>query len=67
MFFTMPDGEVNLEQQPLPEHHRVGISFNGAYYVTRVSHVFDCGAYTQKFEARRNALGMTGTEVFVQV
>jgi hypothetical protein len=45
----------------------LGLAFNGAYYVTRVSHVFDCGAYTQKFEARRNALGMTGTEVFVQV
>lgn len=44
-----------------------GLAFNGAYYVTRVSHVFDCGAYTQKFEARRNALGMTGTEVFVQI
>jgi hypothetical protein len=45
----------------------LGLAFNGAYYVTRVSHVFDCGAYTQKFEARRNALGMTGTEIFVQV
>jgi hypothetical protein len=45
----------------------LGLAFNGAYYVTRVSHVLDCGAYTQKFEARRNALGMTGTEVFVQI
>ena len=44
-----------------------GLVFNGAYYVTSVSHTFDCGAYTQKFEARRNAIGMTGAEVFVQV
>ncbi|HZR27435.1 MAG TPA: hypothetical protein VFA71_01540 [Terriglobales bacterium] len=44
-----------------------GLAFNGAYYLTRVSHNFDCGAYTQKFEARRNAVGMTGTEIYVQV
>jgi len=43
-----------------------GLAFNGAYYVTRVSHLFDCGAYTQKFEARRNAIGMTGAEVYAQ-
>ena len=34
MFFTMPDGEVNLEQQPLPEHCRVGMTFTGAYWGT---------------------------------
>jgi hypothetical protein len=44
-----------------------GVAFNGTYYVTRVSHSFDCGAYTQKFEARRNAIGMTGTEAYVQL
>lgn len=44
-----------------------GLAFNGAYFVTRVTHLFDCGAYTQKFEARRNALGMTGAEIFVSV
>jgi hypothetical protein len=44
-----------------------GLAYNGSYYVTSVSHVFDCGAYTQKFEAKRNALGMTGAELFVQV
>jgi len=45
-----------------------GLAFNGAYYVTRVSHAFDvCGcSYTQRFEARRNAVGMTGTEIFFQ-
>ena len=44
-----------------------GLAFNGAYYVTRVSHTFDCGAYTQKFEARRNAIGMTGTEIYLKI
>jgi hypothetical protein len=45
-----------------------GIAFNGAYYVTRVAHTFDVGgcSYTQKFEARRNAIGMTGTEIYLQ-
>lgn len=32
MCFTMPDGEVNLEQQPLPVHHRVGMTFTGDYW-----------------------------------
>lgn len=45
-----------------------GLTFNGAYYVTRVSHVFDLAgcSYTQKFTARRNAVGMTGTELYIQ-
>jgi hypothetical protein len=42
-----------------------GMAFNGAYYVIRVAHTFDCGAYTQKFEARRNAIDMTGTEIYL--
>jgi hypothetical protein len=41
-----------------------GLAFNGAYFLTRVAHSFDCGAYSQKFEARRNAIDMTGTEVY---
>jgi hypothetical protein len=45
-----------------------GLAFNGAYYVARVSHAFDvCGcSYTQRFEARRNAVGMTGAEIYFQ-
>jgi hypothetical protein len=35
--------------------------------VTRVSHTIDCDSYVQKFEARRNAVMMTGAEVFVQL
>lgn len=30
MFFTMPDGEANGEH--LPTHHRVGMTFTGAYW-----------------------------------
>jgi hypothetical protein len=45
-----------------------GIAFNGAYYLTRVTHSFDLAgcSYTQKFEARRNAIDMTGTEIYVK-
>ena len=45
----------------------LGVFFNGAYEVTRVSHVIDCTSYVQKFEARRNAVIMTGAEVFLQL
>jgi hypothetical protein len=45
----------------------VGLFFNGSYYVTRVSHTIDCDSYIQKFEAQRNAVTMTGNELFVQV
>jgi hypothetical protein len=44
----------------------VGLFFNGSYYVTRVSHTIDCDSYLQKFEAQRNAVKMTGGELFVQ-
>ena len=44
----------------------VGLFFSGSYYVTRVSHTIDCNSYIQKFEARRNAVTMTGRELFVQ-
>jgi hypothetical protein len=54
-----PGGTVNVRG--------VGLFFNGSYYVTLVSHVIDCDTYIQKFEARRNAVMMTGAELFVQV
>jgi hypothetical protein len=43
-----------------------GIAFNGSYYVTRVSHTIDYSSYVQKFEAKRNAVTMTGAEIFIQ-
>lgn len=44
-----------------------GSLFNGSYYVTRVVHRIGPGGYTQRFEARRNAVGMTGAELYVAV
>jgi hypothetical protein len=44
-----------------------GRVFNGSYYVTRVHHTITPESYTQRFEARRNAVGMTGAEVYVDV
>jgi hypothetical protein len=52
-----PGGTVNVRG--------VGIFFNGSYYLTRVSHSIDCDSYIQKFEARRNAVMMTGAELFI--
>jgi hypothetical protein len=52
-----PGGTINIRG--------IGLVFNGSYYLTRVSHMIDCDSYVQKFEARRNAVVMTGTELFV--
>lgn len=42
-----------------------GSHYSGKYYVTRVVHRFKSdGAYEQTFEARRNALGLQGSENF---
>ena len=43
----------------------LGKLYNGAYTVTRVRHTLQQGCvYHQRFEARRNALTETGTEVY---
>jgi len=54
-----PGGTVNVRG--------IGIAFNGSYYVTRVSHTIDYSSYVMKFEAKRNAVTMTGTEIFVTI
>jgi hypothetical protein len=54
-----PGGKVNVRG--------VGLAFNGSYNITRVLHTIDYSSYVQKFEARRNALVMTGTEIFLTV
>jgi phage protein D len=41
-----------------------GRLYGGVYYVTRVHHTIGARGYLQRFEARRNAVGMTGTEAF---
>jgi hypothetical protein len=42
-----------------------GREYSGIYYVTRVSHSISTDHYTQRFEGWRNALGLTGAELFV--
>lgn len=41
-----------------------GRQYSGNYYVTRVSHSLSTDHYTQRFEAWRNAVGLTGAEQF---
>lgn len=41
-----------------------GRAFSGTYYVERVLHSFTGDGYTQRFTLRRNALGLTGAEMF---
>ncbi|RXF74125.1 phage late control D family protein [Hansschlegelia zhihuaiae] len=42
-----------------------GRQHSGAYYVTSVSHRISRDGWTQSFSASRNAVGLTGAEVFV--
>jgi phage protein D len=44
-----------------------GRVFSGSYYVTRVTHTITKENYGQSFEAKRNAVEMTGAELFVSV
>lgn len=44
-----------------------GRVYNGSYFVTRVQHSIGRDRYTQHFEARRNAVGMTGAELYVSL
>jgi phage protein D len=42
----------------------IGENYSGVYYVSRVTHVFTPGGYTQFFTVQRNALMPAGTENF---
>lgn len=42
-----------------------GRQMSGLYYVTDVSHRISRDSYTQRFSAWRNAVGLTGAEVFI--
>jgi phage protein D len=53
-----PGGIVNVRG--------AGRAYNGSYYVTRVHHALTAGRYEQRFEARRNAVGMTGAELYLE-
>ncbi len=66
------NGEINSDayQAVLRPHGLVlvkgaGSPFSGKYYVTRVVHeIKNDGSYVQKFEARRNARDLDGSEQF---
>ena len=54
-----PGGTVNVRG--------AGIAFNGSYYRDACDpHASNATSYVQKFEAKRNAVIMTGTEIFIQ-
>ena len=42
-----------------------GRQYSGLYYVTSVTHRISRDGYTQSFSAWRNAVGLTGAEVFI--
>lgn len=43
-----------------------GQQFSGTYYVESVNHILTADSYKQNFTLRRNALGLSGKESFVQ-
>ena len=43
-----------------------GQQFSGTYYVERVHHILTADSYKQGFTLRRNALGLSGRESFVE-
>jgi len=51
-----PGGIVNVRG--------AGRVFNGSYYLTKVSHVISNQGHVQRFESKRNAVTMTGAEVY---
>lgn len=71
-WLIMASGEINSDayQTVLRPHRLVlvkgaGGAYSGKYYVTRVIHELQSdGSYTQKFEARRNARDLDGSEQF---
>jgi phage protein D len=71
-WFLSASGEINSDayQAVLRPHKLVlvkgaGKSYSGTYYVTRVVHEMKGdGSYSQKFEARRNARDLDGSEQF---
>jgi hypothetical protein len=42
-----------------------GREHSGIYYVTQVTHSISTDHYTQRFEGWRNAVGLTGAELFI--
>jgi len=71
-WLIMAAGEINseayqsvLRPRRLVQVKGAGRAYSGKYYVTRVTHdIRHDGSYTQKFEARRNARDLDGSEQF---
>jgi phage protein D len=71
-WFISASGEINSDayQTVLRPHRLVlvkgaGTQYSGTYYVTSVAHELrGDGSYTQRFEARRNARDLDGSEQF---
>ena len=71
-WFMTATGEINCDAYGAVLRPRgtvlvkgAGDRFSGAYYVVRVTHTLTSdGRYAQRFEARRNARGLDGSELF---
>ena len=69
---VMAEGEVGsdvgvLRPGSLVNIRGAGRVFSGTYRLTRVRHTISRERYVQRFEARRNAVTMTGTELFLDL
>lgn len=70
-WFVKVIGEVNgpayesiLKAKKLVLLRGAGDLYSGTYYVSKVIHIITTEKYVQRFEAKRNALGLTGKEKF---
>jgi hypothetical protein len=65
---TVPGNAGILRPGGIVNVRGAGRVFSGSYYVTRVSHSLSReGGHMQRFEALRDAVGLTGTELFIDV
>lgn len=62
---TVTYGSILRAKRPV-NVRGAGRQFSGTYYVEKVLHRISDEGYTQKFTLRRNALGVTGQEKFVE-
>lgn len=62
---TVTYGNILRAKRPV-NVRGAGRQFSGTYYVEKVLHRISEEGYTQKFTLRRNALGVTGQEKFVE-
>jgi phage protein D len=62
---TLRYGAVLRAKRPV-EVRGAGRQFSGCYYVEKVVHLITTDGYLQQFSLRRNALGLTGRERFVE-